>query len=126
MNKTILTIGSVLLIVNIIFGVILPLYQTFNVGVNSFVIVLTAALIFSLNKLKLRDAFCISLTAVFATCGIGQFVLGVFSPISLINNWYLIAIVVILTFEVILLILSSKTSKMLIINRNKEYESINL
>lgn len=106
-----LIIGGILLVLNVLIGLIVSSYSTFNVCLTSGVIVLSFALIGVLKHAKLRDAFRISLTFIFAFFMIVCLVLGVLSPETFKDNWYIIAIIIILAIEVIALLSASFVSQ---------------
>lgn len=83
----------------------------FNVCINSIVVMIATALVVVLGKLNLKDAFHISLLAVFIACGVIQFILGFISPPSFTDNWYLMVMIIILVFEVVLLTISKYVSR---------------
>lgn len=82
----------------------------FNVCINSIVVLITSVLVFVLGRLNLKDAFLISLSAVFIACGVIQFILGFISPPSFTDNWHLMVMIIILVFEVVLLTISKYVS----------------
>ncbi len=106
-----LIIGGILLVLNVLIGLIVSSYSTFNVCLTSCIIVLSFALIEMLKHSKLRDAFRISLTFIFAFLMFVCLVLGVLSPETFKDNGYIIAIIVILVFEVITLLTTSFVSQ---------------
>ena len=99
-----LIIGGIILLLNVLIGFLVSSYSTFNICLTSGIIILSFAFIETLKYLKLRDAFRISLTFVFAFLLIVCMVLGVLSPETFKDNGYIIAIFVILAIEVILLL----------------------
>ena len=111
MKRLTFIIGLLFLVTNILFGFIITAYPTFNVYVNSGIILITTALVSVLEKLNMKDAFRISLSAIFITCGAIQFILGLISPPSFADNWYLIAVTIILVFEIALLTTSKYVSQ---------------
>ena len=102
---------AMLLLVNFLAGLLLSAYEPFNVCFTSIVIVITAVLIGLLRVVKLKDAFAISLSFLFAFLGMVQFVLGCVSPARMEDNGCVIASAVILAFEVIVLLICNLTSK---------------
>ena len=111
MKKAFLLIGLLLLLTNIAVGAIVTSYNTFNICVSSMVIIATAVLIAGLSKSNIKDAFKISLTLLFILMGITQFVLAILSPEQYKDNWYLIAIIVLVIIEFVFVILSNLFSK---------------
>lgn len=106
-----LIIGGILLVLNILIGLIVSSYSTFNVCLTSGIILISFALIEALKYSKLRDAFRISLTFIFAFLMIVCLVLGVLSPDSFKDNGYIIAIISILVIEVVILLTTSFISQ---------------
>lgn len=115
MKKTILVLGSLALIVNVLFGLLLSGYSYFNMGVNCGVIALNTALLFCLYQFNLRDAFRISLSFLFVIIGLIELILGCFMQQQLQDNACLIAILILLLAEISLFViintLSSKVKK---------------
>ena len=109
-NITLIT-GFILLVANLLFGSILSSYPAFNMWLNSGVIVANTVLIYALSIITLRDAFKISLSFLFGVLGFIVFVLGLFAPQQYTDNWYLIAIVLIVAFEAIILTITHIISK---------------
>lgn len=111
MKQTTVIITIILLAINLLFGLLLSAFKPFNVGFTSFVILLTGALVYLLQVIKLKDAFAISLSFIFSTIGVIQYVLGLISPQHIEDNGYVIATIVLLAIEVIILLICSLTSK---------------
>ena len=115
MKRTILILGGLALIVNVLFGLLLSGYSYFNMGVNCGVIALNAALLLGLYKFNMRDAFRIALSFLFVIVGLIELILGCFMQQQLQDNACLIAIVILLfakiSLFVIVNILSNKIKK---------------
>jgi len=111
MKKAFLLIGLLLLLANIAIGLLVSSYSMFNMCASSLVIIVSTVLIAFMAKSGVKDAFKISLTLLFALLGIVQFVLAVLSPEQYKDNWYLIAIIVLVIIEFVFVILSSLFSK---------------
>ena len=105
MKKTILLLGGLTLIVNILLGLLLSKYDYFNMGVNCGVIALNSALLFCLWQFNLRDAFRISFSFLFSFLGITELILGCLMPQRLEDNGYLIAIIAILFIKISLFVI---------------------
>ncbi len=106
-----LVIGGILLILNVLIGLIVSTYSTFNLCLTSGIIVLSFALIELLKHSKLRDAFRVSLTVIFAFLMIVCLILGVLSPETFKDNGYIISIFAILSVELIILLTASFISQ---------------
>lgn len=107
MKNTILILGSLALVVNVLLGLLLLRYSNFNMEVNCGVIVLNTALLYCLWQFNLRDAFRISLTFLFSFLGITELVLGCFMPQKLEDNGHLIAIIAILFVKIALFVITN-------------------
>ncbi len=111
MKKLILILGSAFLVANILLGVILTAYPTFNVFLNSAVIMATTSLLLIVNCITLRDAFHISLSMIFVLCGFVELILGAFTPNTIYDNWYLVAFIFLTVSEFTLLAIVKHISK---------------
>lgn len=115
MKKIILICGGLALVLNVLLGLLLSRYNYFNMGVNCGVIALNTALLLSLYRLNMRDAFRISFSFLFTFLSIVEIILGCLMPRLLQDNGYLIALIVLLFFEIALIvvtnILSNKIKK---------------
>lgn len=111
MKKGLLIFGIILLISNILIGLIVSSYETFNVCLTSVVIIATTLLLGWLSSSNLKDAFKISLTVLFSFLGLVEFVLGLVAPSQFEDNWYLVVIIVLIIIESLFLISSSLASK---------------
>ena len=115
MKKTILILGGLTLVFNVLLGLLLSKYSYFNMGVNCGVIILNTSLLYALYVLNMRNAFRISLSFLFAIFAIIEIILGCLMPQQLQDNGYLIALFVLLFLEITLIvvtnILSNKIKK---------------
>ena len=115
MKKTILILGGLALIANVLFGLLLSGYSIFNMGVNCGVIALNTALLFCLYQFNMRDAFRITLSFLFVIVGLIELILGCFMQQHLQDNVCLITIPILLFAEISLIvivnILSNKIKK---------------
>ncbi|MCQ2211633.1 MAG: hypothetical protein MJZ34_15230 [Paludibacteraceae bacterium] len=99
MKSLYVIVGLFALIANVLIGLIVSSYPSFNVGLNSAVIVLTTLLLFVLSSIKLKDAFKISLTLLTCILGCVEFFLGLFANDKFENNWYLVVLVILLLVQ---------------------------
>lgn len=111
MNKLVIIISTCFLAVNILAGLIVSVYEPFNLCFSSGAIVVTAILLCLLNMVQLKDAFRISLAFLFSFCGLVEFVLGCSCYPSFTDNGCLIAALLVLVGEVAILLICSLTSK---------------
>ena len=103
----ILIIGCLSLVFNILLGLLLSHYDYFNMSVNCGVIVLNTALLLSLYRLNMRDAFRISFSLLISLLTIVEIILGCLMPQQLQDNGYLIALIVLLFFEIALIVITN-------------------
>lgn len=113
--KKILSVGALLLSLNIIVGLLLSAYPIFNVCLNSTIIIVFTLMLLSLYKIKLKDAFKVSLTFVIAFVGLIEYIIGFLSKNELADNYIIITDVVLCTVCVLLIMIanfiSSKVDK---------------
>ena len=110
MKKTFLILGGLSLIVNVLLGLLLSRYDSFNMGVNCGVIALNTALLFCLWQFNFRDVFRISLSLLFSLLVVVELVLGCLMPQELEDNGCLIAIIAILFVEATLCVITNIVS----------------
>lgn len=111
MKKTILFSTIAVLVVNILAGLLLSGYHTFNVVATSVVVVLTAALMYITECITMKDAFRVSLPFTFAILGVIMFLLMLFSNHQLQDNGSVIVSLVILMIEAVILYIMHRVSK---------------
>lgn len=111
MKKTIIfsTIG--LIAVNLIAGVILSRYHLFNVTTTSVVILLTGVLNFIAATIPLKDAYRVAHYYLFSLLGIVMFLLMLFSPHQMKDNWCVVVSIIIVAMESIALFITYKVSQ---------------
>lgn len=108
--KRAIAIGGSLLILNVLIGLLLSKYATFNMCLNSAIILITTVLIVLLDKINLSTAFKISLSYLFGFIGTIEYVVGFFSKDTLTDNWVVITYLVLLVFEILILIVTNTIS----------------
>lgn len=108
--KRALAIGGSLLILNVLIGLLLSKYATFNMCLNSAIILITTVLIVLLDKVHLSTAFKISLGYLFGFIGAIEYVVGFFSKATLTDNWIVITYLTLLVIEVLILIVTNAVS----------------
>lgn len=110
MKKTILFTAIALLIVNIMAGLLLSSYHTFNMLASSVVVMFTAALMYITESITMKYAFRVSLPFIFATLGIVMFLLMLFSKHQIQDNWCVIVSLVLLLIEAMILYVTHRVS----------------
>ncbi len=111
MKKAILFATLAVLAVNILAGLLLSGYHTFNVLATSLVIALTTTLMYITEYITMKDAFRVSLPFLFAFLGLVMFLLMLFSEPQLQDNWRVIVSLVLLLFEVLVLYITYRVGK---------------
>lgn len=111
MKKVIFFAFIVFFIVNILAGLLLTCYHTFNVVTTSFSLLTTAALLYAVTKVPLKAAFRVSLTFTFAIVGVVSYLLMLFSRHQIQDNWCLIVALVLLALDATILYITHCVSK---------------
>ncbi len=110
MKKIILFTWATLLIANFIFGLLLSSYEWLNVLLSSGIIILSGIFMLMVGILPLKDGFKSSLYVVYPILGFIEFVLSLFSPSRITDNWVVIVITILVVFQLILLFIASVIS----------------
>ncbi len=110
MKKTIIFSTTALIAVNLLAGLILSRYHLFNVTATSVVILLTGALCFIAASTPLKDAYRVAHYYLFSLLGIVMFLLMLFSPHHLKDNWCMVVSIIMVAFECIALYITYRTS----------------
>jgi hypothetical protein len=111
MKKAIVFSTAIIIVANLLVGFIASGYQTFNVIASSLVILLTGCLNYAAATITLKDAFRVAHYFLFSLLGIVMFLLMVFSPHQLENNWCVIVSLIIIVLEIIALYITYRVSK---------------
>ena len=114
MKKTILFATLAVLFVNILAGLLLSSYHTFNMLATSLVIVFTTTLMYITESITMKDAFRVSLPFAFAFLGLVMFLLMLFSKPQLQDNWHVIISLIIFLVEVIVVNVTHRISRRII------------
>lgn len=108
--KKVIVIGCVLLIFNVLLGMMLSKYALFNMCLNSIVIIVTTASITLLDRTNLSTAYKISLSFIFGSIGIVEYICGFFSKSTITDNWLIIIDIILLVIQVLILIATTLVS----------------
>ena len=111
MKNLILIIGTLLIALNTLIGLILTDYSTLNFLLADLSIVLSAGIVYFVAWSKIADGFKIGLTVLFFFTGIIRFLCVAFTSKTLENNLLFIVVVGILFLEIICLSTSILISK---------------
>lgn len=111
MKSTILSIGGILIVTNLLFGLLISAYSSFNMWFNTIMIAITTILLFLVQTITLKDAFKVSLTILLPITGVVKLLLGFVSPEHFEDNWCVICCVLLAIFEIIMILVVNKVSK---------------
>ena len=111
MKQVILTLGVILLLANIAFGLVLDSFGIFNVVFSCGAIVVTTIILLLVDYIKMKDAFKVSLYFINAVCGLIEYIIGLVAEHYMLNNWYYLVLIMILAFQTVLLTTTNVISK---------------
>lgn len=111
MKQSIILIGSILVIVNLLLGLIISAYGCINLAASTVILVLTAVVLLLVNgRMSLKDGYVVSLNILIPIIGLIQYLIAIFMPSRFSNNWGLITLLVLITIEAILLVATNSIS----------------
>lgn len=111
MKRSIFLIGSILVIVNLLLGLIISAYGCVNLIASTVILVLTAVFLLLVNeRMSLKDGYVVSLNILIPIIGLIQYLIAVFMPSRFSNNWGLITLLVLIAIEAILLVATNSIS----------------
>ncbi len=111
MKRSIFLIGSILVIVNLLLGLIISAYGCVNLIASTVILVLTAVFLLLVNeRMSLKDGYVVSLNILIPIIGLIQYLIAVFMPSRFSDNWGLITLLVITAIEAILLVATNSIS----------------
>jgi hypothetical protein len=99
MKKTILYIGTILFILNSLFGLIISSYNQINIILVDINLLLTIGLIYLVFESQISDGFRIGLSFLYSISGFIRILLALFSNIDAKDNMALIFLLLVLAFE---------------------------
>jgi hypothetical protein len=106
MSKIIIYLGSLLVVVNTIIGLLISKYLLFNWLSVDVVLIINTILIFKLSSDNLSNGYKISLSFIYPVLCITSLVLAILSPNEFNDNFYVIAFILILLIEISLYIIA--------------------
>jgi hypothetical protein len=101
MSKLTLIVGSLLLFVNTLFGLIISSYMPFNWVAVDVVFFLNILLLYKISTSQMNNGFKVSMSFIFPFLGIISTILAVLSPNKFKDNYCLVGYVFILFIEVV-------------------------
>lgn len=92
----------ILLVINIVAGLILSCYPSFNMVLNCVVLCAALGLAYWTNKKEILPAYKFSLAFIVPAITFIELIIGILSPSQLQDNWGIIAILCCLAFQYLL------------------------
>ena len=101
MKKSVLFIGTVLIMINSLFGLIIISYKPFNIIITDISLLLSVFVIYINMISKMPDGFKIGFSFLFSISGLIRFICGLLIEQEIKNNLALISFIVVLGIEFI-------------------------
>lgn len=114
MKQIVLTLGVIFLFANLAFGLVLDSYDLFNLLMSSGVIIFTTIILMSIELIKMKDGFKVPLYVINSFCGIIEYIIAMIAKNDMSNNWFYVALIVVIAFQLVLLSAANITSKKII------------
>lgn len=112
MKQSIILIGSILVIVNLLLGLIISAYGCINLVASTVILVLTAVVLLLVNgRMSLKDGYVVGLNILIPIIGLIQYLIAILMPSRFSDNWGLITLLVLISIEAILLVATNSISK---------------
>ncbi len=108
MSKLILIIGTLLLLVNTILGLIISSYLPLNWTAVDVVLLINILLLYKISRSQMNIGFKVSLSFIFPFFGIISTILAVLSPQKFKDNYCFVGYVFILFIEVAFYLIATK------------------
>lgn len=103
MKKTIVFSTVGLIVVNALTWMVISRYHTFNMLASSVVLFITGCFNYTAAVIPLKDAYRVAHYFLFSLLGVALFLLILFSPHQLKDNWCVVAALATMLFEAIAL-----------------------
>lgn len=97
-------IGSIVLLLNVLFGLMLSSYSTFNCMLNSGVVIVSVVMLYLVSAIELNDGFRVSFNCLFPMFSFIELICGFLAPEHISDNLYLIAIILLVVLQVVMLV----------------------
>lgn len=107
MKNIYIIIGLVAIFVNSLLGIIFKAYETFNWLTADAVIIINVMLLQILSHSKISDGFKVALNFIFPVLGFVTFILSIRLEKQLENNFLLSVMIIILSIQIFLLIITN-------------------
>lgn len=104
MKNISIVIGTLLLLLNVVLGLMLSVYPTFNWLLNSVVLLLAIAMLYGVSALTIKDGFRVSLNCLIPMFSLIEVVCGCFARQQWHDNLCLIIILLLWVIQAIVII----------------------
>ena len=104
-------IGVLIISLNLLFGVLISAYSWINVLMNSCVIVTLFSLLLYLRRVNIHNTIKLSYRLLFIFVGILEYVLCIFAPRTLENNWFVVVFLILITTKLLIILLAKNLIK---------------
>lgn len=111
MKQIIITLCIIFLLANLAFGLVLDSFESFNILMSSGVILFTSGILLATEFIKMKDAFKISLHLINCFCGLVEYIIALVAKQDMQNNWFYVALIIIVAFQLVLITATNVTSK---------------
>lgn len=111
MKNIIFIIGSALLVLNLLLGLVISAYHPFNMWMNCIVVIINIILVYLASIVKLKDAFRISMLLLFPILGFVEFLCGFFVAPKWEDNFLIVLVLIMLFVQTLLLTAANYVSK---------------
>jgi hypothetical protein len=111
MKKLIIVLVISFIIINTVAYFVLSKYSLFNYILVSFSIFSTFSMVYILSNIKNADAYRISLSFLYCFLGLVKIFISIFAKQTIVDNFYILWILSIISIEIILLFLVGYVNK---------------
>lgn len=108
MKSIILTIGGILIAMNLLFGLLLSSYSAFNMLFTTVVLMLTTAFVYAVNAVRMSNASKVALSILLPLSGFVKLIFGIISPERIEDNWCMIVCVLLTVIELAIVLCYQK------------------
>lgn len=110
MKSISLIVGGILVAVNLLFGLLLSSYSSFNMWFITVVLILTTAFVYVVNATRISEAAKVAFSILLPLSGGIKLVLGIVSPERIEDNWCVIGCVVLTVIEIVMIVAYRKVA----------------
>lgn len=110
MKSISLIVGGILVAVNLLFGLLLSSYSSFNMWFTTVVLILTTIFVYVVNATRINDAAKVAFSILLPLSGGIKLVLGIVSPERIEDNWCVIGCVVLTGIEIVMIVAYRKVA----------------